>query len=227
MTSVTAMAIASVVVLAAPILLGQEVLRYRDIALESTVASVVKISGASVADLKTPHQRPAKIQELEWRAPYASSANGPADPVRHLQFSFYDDQLYQVVVTYDRDRIEGLTNADVIESLTATYGAPSSLPAKTATTSSSDGRTDVTAVAQWDNATSLLTLARGTYTPELQLVMISKTLSARARVAIKEAVRLDTQEAPQRELAQRNKEAEDSRAASQKARVANRAAFRP
>lgn len=226
MTSLTTMAIVSVVVLGAPILLGQELLRYREIALESSVSSVVKISGARLADLKTSHQRPAKIQELEWRAPYALPATGPPDPVRHLQFSFYDDQLYQIAVTYDRDRIEGLTNADIIESLAATYGA-SSLPAKTAPVSSTDGRTDVAVVAQWDNATSLLSLTRGTYTPEIQLVLISKTLSARARAAIKEALRLDTQEAPQRELAQRNKEAEDSRVAGQKARVTNKAAFRP
>ena len=41
-----------------------------------------------------------------------------------VQFSFYDDQLYQVVVSYDRERMEGLTDADVVESLSATYGVP-------------------------------------------------------------------------------------------------------
>jgi hypothetical protein len=30
--------------------------------------------------------------------------------VRVVLFSFYDDQLYQIVVTYDRERMEGLTN---------------------------------------------------------------------------------------------------------------------
>jgi len=49
----------------------------------------------------------------------------------------------------------------------------------------------------------------------------------RARAAITEAVRLDTQEAPQRELDSRKKEVADARVASEKARVINKAAFRP
>ena len=51
--------------------------------------------------------------------PYASSGGALADPVRGAVFSFCDDALYQVVVNYDRDRTNGLTDSDVIESLTA------------------------------------------------------------------------------------------------------------
>lgn len=39
-------------------------------------------------------------------------------------------------------------------------------------------------VARRDNADSLLTLMRGSYTPEFQLVLVSKSFSARAAAAV-------------------------------------------
>jgi hypothetical protein len=87
--------------------------------------------------------------------------------------------------------------------------------------------TDPIVVARWEDAVSVLTLTRGTYPPELQLILISKALNASARSAIKEALLLDAQEAPIRALDLRKKEAADARVAGQKARVVNKAAFRP
>lgn len=210
-------------------LVAQEPLAYRGYALESSVASVVKVSGTRSDDTRTLHERPGRIQEVRWRAPYAPSGSGLADPVRDVRFSFYDDKLYQIVVTYDRDRTEGLTDADVIESLSETYGIPilssrgtgrESLPADVAAD-------DRTVVAQWEDARAILTLMQTTYPPQYQLVLISKALNASAGTAIKESVRLDAQEAPQRELDRREKNITDARVATQKVRVVNKAAFRP
>jgi hypothetical protein len=87
---------------------------------------------------------------------------------------------------------------------------------------------DTTVVAQWEDAASLLTLTRDTYSAlPYQLVLASKALDPQARGAIKEVLRLDTEEAPQRERDQRTKEVADARVASEKARVVNKAAFRP
>jgi hypothetical protein len=207
---------------------AQAPFQYREYAPGSTVASVVKISSTREDRTRTLHERPAHIQELEWRAPYVISGSELPDPVRDVLFSFYDDQLYQIVVTYDRDRMEGLTNGDVIESISTTYGVPllghkrvdlgavaAVLPA------------DSTVVAQWEDAASLLTLTRGTYSPQVRLVLISKSLHARAGAAITEALRLDAEEAPQRDRDQRTKAVADEGAASQKARVMNKAAFKP
>ena len=202
--------------------------RYRDYALGSSVATIVKTSGMRPDTAKTLHERPARIQELEWRAPYVSLGSEMADPVRDVLFSFFDDQLYQLVVTYDRDRMEGLTNDDVIESISATYGVPLLRHARAAGTAPPPAvPADTIVVATWEDAASLLTLTRGTYSSQIQLVLISKTLNPPARAAIKEAVRLDTQEAPRRELDKRNKEVVDARVAGQKARVVNKAAFKP
>jgi hypothetical protein len=124
MNSTRPLAIAVGLILGGQLALAQDVSRYRAYALESSLDSVVAASGARAADAKTLHERPATIQELEWRAPYVDSRNTLADPVREITFTFYNDALYQVIVNYDRDRTEGLANGDIVESLSAVYGAP-------------------------------------------------------------------------------------------------------
>ena len=56
---------------------------------------------------------------------------------------------------------------------------------------------------------------------------ISRRLDALARAAIAESVRLDDQEAPQRETERQKKKDEENRARQEKARQANKAPFRP
>jgi hypothetical protein len=206
---------------------AQDVSRYRGYVLDSTLESVAATSGARTTDAKTIHERPAKIQELEWRAPYVSSGSALADPVRGIVFTFLDGALYQVVVSYDRDRTEGLTNNDIIEPLTAAYGPPVLMSAKQQPTRRAAGQPDTIALAQWETAQASLTLVRAAYAPEFQLILLSKPLDLRARNATREAVRLDAAEAPQRELAQRKNEAAAASAAQEQSRATNKAAFRP
>jgi hypothetical protein len=201
--------------------------RYRGYVLDSTLESVVATSGARTTDVKTIHERPAKIQELEWRAPYVSSGNALADPVRGIVFTFLDDALYQVIVSYDRDRTDGLTNNDIIGTLTAAYGPPVLRSAKQPSTRPAAAHPDTIALAQWETAQASLTLVRGTYTPEFQLILLSKPLGLRARNATREAIRLDAAEAPQRDMDQRKKEAAAASAAREQTRAMNKAAFRP
>jgi hypothetical protein len=227
MNSTRPLVIAVGIILGGQLAFAQDMSRYRAYVLASSLDSVVAASGARAADAKTLHERPATIQELEWRAPYVDSRNTQADPVREITFTFYNDALYQVTVNYDRDRTEGLTNSDLVEALSTVYGAPMPASARTRTSSPVEGFPDGIVVARWENADALLTLLRGSYTPECQLILVSKSLSARARTAVREAVRLDAIEAPRREAAQRKKEAGDASAARDKTRIANKAAFRP
>ena len=227
MNSTRPLVIAVGIILCGQLAFTQDMSRYRDYVLEGSLDSVVAASGARTADAKTLHERPAKIQQLEWRAPYVDSRNTMADPVREISFGFYNDALYQVIVTYDRDRTEGLTNSDVVESLSTAYGAPSLASPRTRTSPPAGLFADSIVLARWENAESLLTLVRGSYTPEFQLILVSKPLSMRARTAVREAIRLDAIEAPRREAEQRKKEAGDASAARDKTRIANKAAFRP
>jgi hypothetical protein len=56
---------------------------------------------------------------------------------------------------------------------------------------------------------------------------ISRRLDALAGSAIVEAIRLDYQEAPKREIERQNKKDDENRARQEKARRANKAPFRP
>ena len=216
--------IAVVVVFTSQLGSAQDQSSYRGYVLESNLESVVAASGARAPDVKTLHERPAKIQEFEWRAPYASSGSALADPVRGAVFTFCDDALYQVVVNYDRDRTKGLTNGEIVESLTALYGEP---VLRSARIRPSAGIAEAVVLAQWDSPASSLTLLRDAYSTEFQLVLVSKALSTRARTAIREAGRLDAIEAPRRELEERKKEVADAADARDKIRTTNKAAFRP
>ena len=226
MNSTRPLVIAVTLVLTGHLASAQDMSRYRVYALESSVDSVIAASGLRTGDAKTLHERPATIQELQWRAPYASSGNTLVDPVQDIAFTFYNDALYQVVVNYDPDRTAGLTNNDIIESISATYGVPALASGK-ARTSPADALPDSMVLARWETTESLVTLIRGSYTPDFQLILISKPLNTRARSAIREAVRLDAVDAPRRESELRKKEAGDASVARDKARVTNKAAFRP
>ena len=59
------------------------------------------------------------------------------------------------------------------------------------------------------------------------MLVISKPLDGVARAAIVEAIRLDEQEAPQREIDRQKKQEEESRVAQEKARPGNKVNFRP
>ena len=203
---------------------AQDLSRYRAYVLDSSLESVLAASGARTADTKTLQARPAKIQELEWRAPYVNSGSEMADPVRGAVFSFYNDALYQVVVTYDAGRTGGLTNSDIIESVAALYGTP---VLKSARTRPQAALPDAVVLAQWESTGSSVTLLRSAYPAELQLVLMSKASSTRARSAIREARRLDVIDAPRLELEQRQKEIADADVARDKIRTTNKAAFRP
>jgi hypothetical protein len=229
MMTVRALALASIALaLGAGPVFGQELSRYRAYTLESSVAAVVAQSGARTSDTTTPYLRPALIQEVLWRAPYVRAEDGVADPVRDIVFSFVDDQLYRVKVTYDRERVEGLTNDDLVGSISETYGVPPLLQGRMVDRArTSDENVDTAVLAQWEDEASLLTLTRGTFRPQFQLTLTSKALNGRAEAAIKDAIALDSQERPQRELDARTKAAADALSATQKARVVNKAVFKP
>jgi hypothetical protein len=201
---------------------AQELSRYRGYALASSVAAVVAATGARVTDVATTHQRPALIQSLEWRPPYIP-ASERQDPLATVVFSFDDDRLYQMVVTYESERMSGLTDADVVEALTTTYGPPVLVPRGSRGQASSDSYTTNVILARWSDATTRVTLSRDADSPRFQLVFVDKAIDAHARSAITEAARLDLKEAPQRA---RDQQAKDALEVEQ-ARLLNKAAFKP
>jgi hypothetical protein len=216
-----------VVVASAPLLDAQDRSQYRDLPLGSDLLSIARAIDVPPSEAKAIHQRPALMQELEWRPRYSVSlATRQADPVELVVFGFYDDQLYRVVVDYDRGRTEGLTNADMIEAISEIYGPPSKpTPGKKRVAAAGvDGDTPI---ARWADAESSVTLLRRPYQVTFRMIVVSTRLERLARIAGAEAVRLDARAAPQREVARQKKEVNDSRVTREQARVANKAAFKP
>src|SRR5689334_9163204 len=87
---------------------GQSVSGYRNFALGSGVATVAGLAGVDPAEAKTIHERPAVLQDLEWRpSRWVPGSNASSvDPVEQIRFSFYNNQLFLVVVDYSRERTE-------------------------------------------------------------------------------------------------------------------------
>jgi hypothetical protein len=209
---------------------AQDLSRYRDIAFGSSVLSVAAITGTNAGAVKVIHQRPALIQELTWRPQY--SVNRPVERIeaaREVTFRFHDDDLFSIVVVYDARLVEGLTNADLIDAVSAVYG-----PA-TLTAAASKGPAVVppglinatTPLARWQSTDYEFTLMREVYPATFRLIGVSRPLEAVARAAETEAARLDKEEAPRRQAAQAAAEAERQRAAEDRTRTTNKDEFRP
>jgi hypothetical protein len=209
---------------------AQDRSRYRDFALGGTLSSVSGLTKVAVSEAKTIHQRPALTQELQWRPSYfATGSTAPqSDPVQQIVFSFYNDQLFKLVINYDRQRTDGLTDADMIEGLSTAYGPPLAPGPKKSRVATSQMEDEFgTAIARWGDTDYTVVLYRASYAADFRVVVISPRLDALARTADAQAVKLDEREAPQRETARQKKAEEDSRIAQEKSRLANKAAFRP
>ncbi len=126
----------------------------------------------------------------------------PTEPVREVIFTFYNDRLFQIVVDYDRERTQGLTDADLIESLSVRYGMPvltSTSPRTNVPPSLAPPDGDAV-VAQWSNADASLTLVRGAYPTSLRLLIVLKAVNASVQNAAADASRRDHDPAPLREI---------------------------
>jgi hypothetical protein len=215
-------------VLFAPLIHAQDLSKYRQFHLGMDLPAVAEKADMEPSQARLIHQRPMLIQELEWRPQNSIKSLIQADPVNKVLFGFYNGQLYRIVVNYDRDRTEGLTEEDLIESISAQYGA-SSMPIATIISSpSSQSYSDNEKVlARWENPQYSINLFRFSYQSTYGLLIFSKRLDALAQTAILESIRLNEKEAPQREIERQNTEKEGKRATAQKARPANKAGFRP
>ena len=92
--------------------------------------TVANLTDVTASEAKTIHQRPALLQDLEWRPSrwIGKSMATSTDPVDHIVFSFYNDQLFRVVVDYSQEWTAGMTDADIIEAISTVYGPPATRP---------------------------------------------------------------------------------------------------
>jgi len=212
----------------APLSYPRDLSRYREFQFGMDLLAVAKQANVEPSEARVVHQRPALIQELEWRPQRALGPSSEADPVKEVLFSFYNGELFRVLVNYDQSKTEGLTDEDMVEAISAQYGIATKPTAKIILFSSFHIYNDSEKViARWEDTQYSFNLFRSSYQPTFGLLVFSKRLDRSAVAAIAEAIRLDDQEAPQREIERQRKQEEESRAAQEKARPANKGNFRP
>jgi hypothetical protein len=144
------------------------------------------------------------------------------DSIDVVVFNFVDDRLYMMTVAYERSRTSGLTEADMITSLTPLYGEPTP-PAANARARVDDVNGVVT-LAEWQEGDARIALQHSRYNQVFSLVLTSVSLNGLARKAQATAVVLDAREAPARDAALAKKRADEERLAQEKTRATKRAA---
>ena len=199
---------------------------YRGFQFGMNLSVAAKQAGVKPSDARLVHQRPALIQELEWqpRTPF-QAVSMKADPVQEGLLRFYNGELFQIVITYDRYKVEGMTAEDMVEAISLTYGAAARPTAEIAYYSNYGEVAPV--LARWEDSQYSYNLVRTGDRSSFAMVLHWKRLEALAQAAIAEAARLDAVEAPQRAIDLEKKQEAEGRLVLDKARSANMPNFRP
>jgi hypothetical protein len=229
----------SLILLSAPLILGQDLSKYRTFSLETSLAELSKQVGPYSHYTTLIHPRPAAIQELTFGTLNSSRPRVGAYPVSQILFSFYNGELYRIVVTYDRDDTVGLTDDDMVQAVSARYGTATSLYPESSflPTNYLDGSTDKVipffltsdpylsadrVIARWEDSQHSVSLFRSTSRNSFGLAISSKRLVAQAEAAIFEFEKIEKREAPQ-VIGRPKKEADELEVARQ----INQKTFRP
>jgi len=206
----------AMVVLCDPLIHAQDLSKYRNFSFGMNSASVLKLAEEKPAELATIHEQPALIQELTWYPPLPFESLRPAEPVQKVLFSFYNGELYRMLVTYDSDAVKGLTSEDMIRMLSAKYGIATRPAAEVNFPTNDAYRSTEKVIGRWEDPQYSLNLFRSSMSDTFAVVMFAKRLDAQAATSIGESARLERQEAPQMEAARVKQAAVDLEAERQK-----------
>jgi hypothetical protein len=207
------------VLISAPLIHGQDLSMYRNFSLGTSLVDVSKLIDKKPADAILVHQRPALVQQLTWWPALNVDSSFRGEGVQEIRFSFFDDKLYRIAVTYDNAFTRGLTLEDMVQAMSTKYGITTAVPGVIR-----DNYGEMEKVlARWEDLQYTHGLIRSSLSNSFTLVMIAKQLDSQADDANAEAAKLDEREAPEKELARVKKEADDLEAARQK----NMKAFQP
>jgi hypothetical protein len=200
----------ALILFSAPLTDAQDLSKYRSFSFGMTLADLAKQIGVQPADIAVVHEHPALIQELRWWPPQPYSSSQPTESASRILFSFYNGTLYRIFVTYDDSAIKGLTADDMIQAISTMYGTATRPVAEIKfPTSPSYEDTSAKVIARWEDPQYSLNLLRRSSQDTFAVAMFSKQADAQATVSIAESVKLERQEAPQKEAAQVKTDADD------------------
>jgi len=215
----------SAIALSTVILSAGDLSSYRGFTFGMTLPAVAKQADLKPSEARAVHARPELIQELEWQPRRFPGPSAQLDSVDHILFSFYNGQLFRMLISYDRSRTEGLTLDDIVDAISAQLGPANRDAAEVDFPSAYNKK--VAVLARWEDEQYAFSLIHSAYQPGFALVALSKRLDALARTAAVAAMRLDDQEAPQREINRQRMREDEARLQQDKARLVNKPGFRP
>jgi len=207
----------AIILISAPLIHGQDLSKYSIFSFGMSLADLSTWIDQKPTEANLIHQRSAVIQELAWWPPLASGTRR-AEPVRQILFSFYNDQLYRILVTYDRYVTEGLPTDDMVRTMSAKYGTATrpAVEINFPTNETGEYGTTEKVIVRWEDSQYSFNLFRSSLSDTFGLVMFSKRLEAQAEAAIAKSLKLEGQEDPQEEIARVKKEADDLETSRQK-----------
>ncbi len=110
------------ILLLAALIHGQDLSKYRNFSFGMSLVELSNQVDLKPLQTKLIHKRPAVIQELTWWPREPSGSSLQADSVWQVFFTFYNGELYRILVTYDRHATDGLTAEDMVQAISAKYG---------------------------------------------------------------------------------------------------------
>jgi hypothetical protein len=199
--------------------------RYRDVMLGDSFTTVVERLQVESSTVRVLSQDPSLVQEVTWRPHrFLSGMTVVPDPLAEMVLTFHFDRLVRVVAIYDRDRIEGLTDPDLVELLSAVYG----LPLLPSTSKAPRGAAALRqTLAVWMDADTQLLLWRDEYPRRVGLTVATIAAEPALQAAVVEGARRSAEGDPQREREARAAAAKTLMERVERIRLANKAGFKP
>jgi len=211
------------ILLSPPLVRGQDLSKYRDFSLGMSLPELSSQIDLRPLQIKLIQKHPAVIQELTFWPGNSSDYSLQADSVGQIFFSFYNGELFRILVTYDRDATHGLTAEDMVEAISTKYGTATRPADEISFPTNELYRSTEKVIARWEDSQYSINLVRSRFLNSFALVMFSKRLDVRADAAIAKSIKLEGQEDPQKEINRQKKETDDLEAARQR----NLKIFRP
>lgn len=211
--------------MASVVALAEDLSKYRDVQLGSHLKPVAKQTGVDPAEVKLIHSNPALIQELQWR-PEALGPLAQMEPAKDVILSFYNGELFQISLKYDRNSTEGMTVGDMVDAISGKYGVAAKSHQEMEASLDAYGTPNEALAVSQDSQYRFTLIRHSTYGPAFILVGVLKKLEATAKAAAITAIKIEAQEATQREVERLAAEKQEEQLKLAQARLLNKANFR-
>ena len=211
------------ILLSAPLVRGQDLSKYRDFSLGMSLPELSSQVYLRPLQTKLIQKHPAVIQELTCWPGGSSDYSRQTDSVGQIFFSFYNGELFRILVTYDHGATHGLTAEDMVQAISTKYGTPTRPVGEISFPTNELYRSTEKVIARWEDSQYSINLVRSRFLNSFALFMFSKRLDAQVEAAIAKSIELEVQEEPQKEIDRQKKETDGLEAAREK----NRKIFRP